>query len=150
MKKGHLVIELVICMAIMFLIMGTISSLFINEYKDFKKSLCNLKTENSIEDAYTYIESLIKSAYVEEIIIADNSLNVRKNNKKSYLIKETNNSIGITYFEGKHIKKSSELLGNVSDFKIEEKGDLVFITILMFDKEGEDERCINIKRKVIL
>lgn len=150
MKKGHLIIELVICMSIMFLIIGSVSSLFISEYKDFIKSVGDLDIENSIEDAYTYIEALIKSAYVEDIIVADNSLTIGKNNGKSYVIKEGKNSVDIIYCQGNEIKKSSELLENVSDFEIEKKGNLLFITFTIDGRVGGDERCISIKRKDIL
>lgn len=150
MKKGHLIIELVICMSVIFLIVGAVSSLFISEYKDFKKSLCNLNIENSIEDAYTYIEALIKSAYVEDIVVEDNSLKIRKTDGKCYVIKEDKNSVDVSYCQGNDIIKVSQLLGNISDFKIEKKENLIFVMFRMADKERRDERCIIIKRKVIL
>jgi Tfp pilus assembly protein PilE len=145
MKKGFSIIELIIALGAASIITTVMVSMvlkskfsYINKSKENRQYFYSMEAlmfmKNEIDEAksVSIASNIIELKYLDETI--------RKNIKLS-----SNHNIVIVHLKGNAVMASNNIITNVKDFEIVEKGSLIYLTII--SQNGEKfEKCISIKK----
>ena len=147
-KKGFTLIEVVIAMALVFLMIGAIDSILISHLKNFKDSVLQNKGFNYLNEAILFLEKEVnyEANYVktEENII---KINYSDGNTVNY-IKCINGKLCILYGSVYSVPKESSyksiIIDDVKDFVAIRSGKILYIK-LTWKNDNTIQRCLAIE-----
>lgn len=152
MKKGFTLIETTISLAILSILLVTITSMLFSQISLYKHFIKKDKYENYSKEALRFIETQVQDIKNSEVEIDENKLIVRKENgdiNKIYKVTMKNNKskIIIEYYKKiKSVKKKVSVIENIEDFKIYRNKNVIFLSIE--NKDGEKyDKCIGIRER---
>jgi len=142
-KKGFTLIELVIVIALVFLMVGVVDSIFMSYVKGYKNSVLENKGFNYLGEATAIIEKEV-NFQASDVKTSGNiiTINYYKGNSPKY-IKYVNGEVSIvSNVDSKNV--SNTIIDNVKDFVAIKSGKTIYIKIIW--KNGQCiERCIAIE-----
>jgi prepilin-type N-terminal cleavage/methylation domain-containing protein len=147
-KKGFTLIELVIAMALVFLMVGAIDSILISHLKNYKNSVLQNKGFNYLNEAILFLEKEVnhEANYVktEENIIKINYLDgntvnyIKCINGKLYIL------YGSVYSAPIDSSYKSIIIDDVKDFVAIRSGKIIYIK-LTWKNDNTIQRCLAIE-----
>lgn len=145
-KRGYLLIEVVIYLAISAVFLSTLTSLFIpylNEYRQQEDSVFDL---NYLLSAHIYIHKRINEPKIKEVICDNDSIYLYMDNGTNQIdvIKEQKGSLVVEYYKYNGKVNTNSLLKQVEAFNVIEKGNLFYVII---KQNNQEERIFCYEKK---
>ncbi|MCY6960470.1 type II secretion system protein [Clostridium brassicae] len=153
MRRGFTLIETTISLAILSILLVTITSMLFGQISLYKHFVEKDKCENYSKEALRFIQTQVQDIKNSEVEIDENKLIVRKENGDMNMIykvpmKNNKNKIIIEYYKKiQSVKKKVSIIENIEDFKIYRNKNVIFFSIE--NRDGEKyEKCIGVREKV--
>ena len=142
-KKGFTLMEIVIVMALVFLMVGVVGSIFVSYVKSYKNSVVQNNGFNYLSEAIATIEKevnyLVRDVKTEGNII---NINCYEGNSPKY-IKCINGKVSVfSNVEGK-INRNT-IVDDVKDFVAVKSGKILYIKVIWHNGQSI-ERCLAIE-----
>lgn len=144
-KKGFTLIEIVIAMALVFLVIGAVDSMFISYAKNYKNSVVQNRGLNYLSEAIAIIEREVNQAAssvkTENNIIKINyfdrstSNHIKRINSNLYILYDVRNGIDA---------QRSIIIDDVKDFVAIKSGKILYIKVVWINGQSI-ERCLAIE-----
>ena len=153
MKKGFTLIELIISLAIVFMIILIEIQIFSKEVYTFKDFIKSNRNEVYSKEALRFIEGEINDFNNKTIKVYDDKIlfekyNGDKNTLKLYKMTNGNNKIVISYYKALTSKiTTNTVVDDIKDLNISYKTNLVYLSIYTLTGE-KYERCLGSKKIV--
>ena len=150
-KKGFTLVEIIIAMALVFLMLGVVDGMLISYVKIYKNSVAQSKGFNYLNDAISIIEKEVNQNVTQvktenNIIKIDYFKKIGKINSKDISkkdIKLINSNLYILY-GGEDISAESAIIDDVKDFVAIKSGKNIYIKIIWYNGQII-ERCLVIE-----
>ncbi|KOA20956.1 hypothetical protein CLHOM_05440 [Clostridium homopropionicum DSM 5847] len=153
MKKGFTLMELIISLAIVFMVILIEIKIFSQEVYTFKEFIKSNRNEVYSREALRFIEGEINDFNNKTIKVYDDKIlfekiNGDKNTLKLYKMTNGNNKIVISYYKALTSKiTTNTVVDDIKDLNISYNANLVYLSI--FTLNGEKyERCFGSKKIV--
>jgi len=153
LKKGFTLIELIISLAIVFMIILIEIQIFSKEVYTFKDFIKSNRNEVYSKEALRFIEGEINDFNNKTIKVYDDKIlfekyNGDKNTLKLYKMTNGNNKIVISYYKALTSKiTTNTVVDDIKDLNISYKTNLVYLSIYTLTGE-KYERCLGSKKIV--
>lgn len=150
-KRGFTLVEIIIVMALVFLMLGVVDGMLISYVKIYKNSVSQNKGFNYLNDAIFIIEKEVNQSVTQvktenNIIKIDYYKKIGKINSKEISkkdIKLVNSNLYILY-GGEAISAESAIIDDVKDFVAIKSGKNIYIKIIWYNGQII-ERCLVIE-----
>lgn len=146
-KKGVSLIECIVSILIFEMIMGLEITMLLKYINILNQISIESREFTYINETYFYIQDKIETSSLIKFT-QDNVIEVidKDSSRKDYIM-ITNHNLVIKY--GSRNSRYNKILEGVSDFKLKEKDNIVYITII--NNEGKKyTRCFGIKKAGVL
>lgn len=142
-KKGFTLVEIIIVMAVAFLMMEIVGSMLVSNVKSYKNSVLENRGFNYLNDAIFIIEKEV-TQNAREVKTEGNiiTINYYKGTPQNY-IKLINSNLYILYGGANFISKSA-IIDEVKDFVAIKKGKILYIKVVWYNGQSI-ERCLAIE-----
>jgi len=153
LKKGFTLIELIISLAIVFMIILIEIQIFSKEVYTFKDFIKSNRNEVYSKEALRFIEGEINDFNNKTIKVYDDKIlfekyNGDKNTLKLYKMTNGNNKIVISYYKALTSKiTTNTVVDDIKDLNISYKANLMYLSIYTLNGE-KYERCLGSKKIV--
>lgn len=146
-KKGITLIECIISISIFEVVMGIEITMLLRYINILNKISDESKNLAYINEAYFYIEHEIETSSSCKLV-DDNVLEIidKISGRKDYIMLYNHNLV-IRYGSG--YSNYNKILEEINDFRLKEKGSIVYVTIIN-DEGKKYERCFGIKKREAL
>lgn len=151
MKKGLSLIEILAALAIGAILLSMQLEAAAYGIKAFKQNTQTFKEDLYVNEALLFVEGKINEAnfvslYGNEISIYSIDTLEDKEIKNTRVIKKNNDKLIILYYEDGVFKGENTIIKNISEFMVERRNNLVFVTLVSI--KGEEGRiCFGISIK---
>ena len=147
-KKGFTLVEIIIVMALVFLMMGVIDCMLISDVKSYKNSVVQSKGFNYLNESIAIIEKEVN----QKAIVVKAEGNIVKINYTDGItlnhIKWVNNKLYILYGTINSIPTDSStksvIIDDVKDFVAIKSGKILYIKVIWYNGQSI-ERCLVIE-----
>lgn len=148
MKKGFTLIELILVIALISIIVSMEFDIFFYSNKNYKKDVKEDKYYFYSTEALMFIQSEINEN-TDYVQVAANKINIYKIDGKKNVIafKDTENKIGIYYYENGKSKGNNNIVSGIKDFTADQKDSVAFIAITTINGK-KLERCFKIRTQI--
>lgn len=146
-KKGFTLIECTVYMFLSVTIMIIAFKLLVTSTSVFLETVKKSLELNSINECFLDIDRFIRDIKVQKITSDENKIVIYKGDGKNIYemqeISKLENNLVVKYFDIRNLNKyttRNTIVSNISDFKVKNKGRLIYIAI----KKGGNEykKCI--------
>ena len=144
-KKGFTLIEIIIVMALVFLMLGVIDGMIISYVKTFKSSVVQNSGFNYLSEAIVIIEKEV-NFLAKDVITEGNIIKINNTNENDIkYIKCINSNLYVLYGTIHKLPNNNSykalIVDNVKDFVAIKSGKNIYIKIIWYNGQSV-ERCL--------
>lgn len=153
-KKGFALIEIVMYITLGTLIIGTFSTVMIQEYKSMKNQVNEYGNNHNALNAFLFIENEVNNSKVLDVTVNDDKLvlKVFDGSNKTYEIKKREGKLVINRWlnneDWDNKSYYNTILEKIHKIEFKEEKNLIKVT-LWLDENYKEVRMICQKRKVV-
>ncbi|MBX4265247.1 type II secretion system protein [Clostridium estertheticum] len=144
-KKGFTLVEIIIVMALVFLMLGVVDGMFISYVKTYKTSVVQNNGFNYLSEAIAIIEKEV-NYLSRDVIIEENVIKISNTNGNDIkYIKCINGNLYVLYGTMYKLPNDSSskalIVDNVKEFVAVKSGKNIYIKIIWYNGQNV-ERCL--------
>ena len=145
-KRGYLLIEVVVYLAISAVFLSALTSLFIPYLNEYKQQESIENQFNYLLSAHVYIDKRINEAKIKEVKCNDDSIYVYIDNSYNQIdvIKKYKGNLIVEYYKNNEMVKYNSILKDVDVFNVIEKENILYVLI---KQKNQDERIFCYEKK---
>lgn len=145
-KRGYLLIEVVIYLAISVMFLSMLTWLFIPYLNEYRQEEENDSEYNYLLSTYIYMDKRINEAKIKDLQFTNNEIYLYLDNRDNQIdvIKEYNGNLVVEYYKNNTRVKYNSLLKRVENFEVVEKENLFYVFI---KQSNQEERVFCYEKK---